>query len=120
MNAMTKNSLGREELTSRALQHQSPSSKEVRVGTQGRDLEAGTDVEAMEECCLLVWPSWLSSYILISPKTTRPGVALPPLRWTQGHELLNKKMHCKHAYGQSNRGIFSIKIPLFPGKPRFV
>lgn len=48
---MTKNSLGTKGLTSLVFQHQSSSSKEVRLGTQGRDLEAGTDVEAMEECC---------------------------------------------------------------------
>lgn len=29
------------------------SSKEIRAGTQGRDLEAGVDVETLEEYCLL-------------------------------------------------------------------
>lgn len=29
--------------------------KEVRTGTQGRDLEAETEAEAMEECCLLAF-----------------------------------------------------------------
>jgi hypothetical protein len=30
--------------------------KEVRTGTQnGRDLKAGADAEAMEECCLLAF-----------------------------------------------------------------
>lgn len=29
------------------------SSREARAGTQGRDLEAGTEKEAMEEHCLL-------------------------------------------------------------------
>ena len=33
---------------------QRPSSKEVRAGTQGRNLEVEVDEEAMEECCLLV------------------------------------------------------------------
>lgn len=33
----------------------------VRTGAQTRrDLEAGDDVEAMEECCLLACSSWLA------------------------------------------------------------
>lgn len=33
----------------------------VRTGAQtGRDLEAGDDVEAMEECCLPACSSWLA------------------------------------------------------------
>lgn len=37
--------------------------KEVRVGTQGRDPEAGADAETIEECCLLAG----SHCILIAP-----------------------------------------------------
>lgn len=33
--------------------HHCSSVKEVRAGTQGRNLEAGTEAEPMEECCLL-------------------------------------------------------------------
>jgi hypothetical protein len=37
-----------------------PLLKEVRAETQGRNLEAETGVEAMEECCLLACSSWES------------------------------------------------------------
>jgi hypothetical protein len=34
--------------------------KEVRIGTHiGKNLEAGVDEEAMEECCLLACFPWL-------------------------------------------------------------
>lgn len=42
---------------------------EVWAGTQGRDLEAGTDVEAMEEHCLLA----CSLFLLRYARTTCPG-----------------------------------------------
>lgn len=35
------------------LQLISPSSKEIRAETQHRSLKAGTDMEALEECCFL-------------------------------------------------------------------
>lgn len=34
-------------------QHQIPSFKKVMAGTQGRNLRAGNEAEAMEEACLL-------------------------------------------------------------------
>lgn len=38
-----------EEWPSFILQLVSPSSREVRIGTQGRNVESGTDAEAMED-----------------------------------------------------------------------
>jgi hypothetical protein len=41
--------------------HCSSLKKDVRKGTpSGRILEMGTDAEAMEECCLLAYVSWLA------------------------------------------------------------
>jgi hypothetical protein len=53
---MTKNNLGRERVDSAYTPHHSLSSKEVRVGTQGRNLEVRSNGEAMEECSLLACP----------------------------------------------------------------
>lgn len=47
----------------------------VTEGTQGRHLEAGTEAEAMKDCCLLVCSQQPASYAI---QTTRSGVA-PPL-----------------------------------------
>jgi hypothetical protein len=45
--------------------HHSPSLREARTGTQGRNLEAGADAEAMEGCCLLACSSWFSQSAFI-------------------------------------------------------
>jgi hypothetical protein len=43
---------------------------------QGTDLEAGTDAETVEECCLVVSSTWISySAFLIEPRKTIPGLA---------------------------------------------
>ena len=63
------------------------SPKEVRTGThtgqeltQGRDLEAGPDAEAMEGCCLLAYFPWLAQLaFLIEPRTISPGIASPTM-----------------------------------------
>ena len=50
--------------------------REVKAGSQSRDQEAGTEAEAMEECYLLAFCPWLAQPgIIISPRTTCPGVA---------------------------------------------
>lgn len=43
----------RQEFISFTHQHQIPSFKKVMAGTQGRNLRAGNEAEAMEEACLL-------------------------------------------------------------------
>ena len=45
--------LKRQEFISFTHQHQIPSLKKVMAGTQGQNLRAGTEAEAMEEACLL-------------------------------------------------------------------
>ena len=43
--------------TSTIVYHPRKSGQEL---TQGRNLKAGADAEAMEECCFLTYSSWLS------------------------------------------------------------
>lgn len=40
--------------------HHRPSLRKVRTGTQGRNLEAKTEVDTMEEHSLLAWSPWLT------------------------------------------------------------
>jgi hypothetical protein len=61
---MTKSKLGRKGFIQLTLpsskfagHHQRKAGQELK---QGRILEAGADTEAMEECCLLTYPSWLA------------------------------------------------------------
>jgi hypothetical protein len=42
------------------LLHHGSSLKEIKTESQGRNLEAGADAEAMEGCSLLVCSSWLA------------------------------------------------------------
>ena len=42
-----------------------PSYRKDGGGTQGRNLEAGTDIEAVEECYLLALSPWLVQPVLI-------------------------------------------------------
>lgn len=57
----------------------SPSSREVRVGTQGRRLEAGTEAEAGEGACLPVglFPVACSASLLVITGITSLGVKPP-------------------------------------------
>lgn len=79
--------------------------------SQGRNLEAGSDAEAMEEYCLQACSSWLaqpSSYRTKDHQprdgTTHRGLG-PPIF------IINKKM-CTHLRrGQSDRGCFSVEAP---------
>jgi hypothetical protein len=64
---------------------------------QDRNLKAGTDVEAVEGCCLLTYSSWVSQLAFFirfirNFRTTRPGGALPTMTWALSHQSLIKKM----------------------------
>jgi hypothetical protein len=54
-----------------------PLLREVRAGTQDRNLEAGTEAEATEEHCLLA----CSACFLIQHRTTYLGVTPPTVGW---------------------------------------
>jgi hypothetical protein len=47
----------------------------------GCELKAGTEIEAMEKCCLLACPLGLLSLSLIYPKSTCPGVVPLTMCW---------------------------------------
>jgi hypothetical protein len=60
-NIMTKSKLGRKGFIQLTFPHCCSSPKEVRIGTHiDRNLEAGVNEEAMEECCLLACFPWLA------------------------------------------------------------
>ena len=53
------------------------SSEEVRAGTQGRNLETGTEAEARRGAAYWLTPHSLLSLLSYTPRTTCPEVALP-------------------------------------------
>jgi hypothetical protein len=61
---------------------------------QSRNLEAGADAEATKGDCLLA----CSSYFLIEPRSTSPGMAPPTMGWALSCQSLIKKMFYKRAY----------------------
>jgi hypothetical protein len=50
---MTKSNLGRQKFIWLTLVGHSPSFREIKAGTEGMNLEAGTEAETIEEHCLL-------------------------------------------------------------------
>ena len=68
------------------------SKREVRARTQGRNLELGTDAEAMEGAAYILAPLGLFSLHSYTTRTTSPGVPLPTLSWVLPYLLSIKKM----------------------------
>lgn len=70
--------LGKESLFHLTLPHHCPSLKEVKEGAQGRNLEAGTQVEAVEEWFLVACSLWLyQPALFVRSITTCPDVTAP-------------------------------------------
>ena len=104
---MPKNNWGRKGLVKFTISHRNSSSKEVRVETQGRNMEAGV----MKEPCLLTFSPWLPillSYItqnhLSIGGSTHSGLGHPTL-------VINQKNSHRLAYRPSYGVIFSTRIP---------
>ena len=75
------------------LPHQSLSLREVRAGTQGRNVVAETNTEATEGHCLLAYSQDLLSLVFcIAPRTTSPGVVPSTESWALPHPLSIKLM----------------------------
>lgn len=72
-----KSSLGKGDLFILPLSSPTPSPKEVRLGVQGRNVEAGTGVGEMEGCCFLTFLLMACSARLILCKISCPGVTWP-------------------------------------------
>lgn len=77
------------------------------AGTQGRNLRAGTEAEAMEEACLLACCRDLFSLHIIQHRTTYVGMAVPTVSWALPHQLLIMKCTYMLVYRQSHCSIFS-------------
>lgn len=101
------NNVGRKRVYLLHLTTCSPSIWEVTVGTQGRNLEAETEVEAVEGHCLLA----CSSCFLVAPRTANPGVALPTGSWVLPHQLSIRECITSFPAGQAGGGIFSAEGP---------
>ena len=76
----------------------------------GRNLETGTKAEAIEECCLLVFSSWLAPFAFLNTLGT-------PAWGCQSHSglapflsVINEMPH-RLAYGQSDEDTFLIEVP---------
>lgn len=104
---MTKINLKKERvyLTIRLLGH-SPSLREVRAGTQGGNLEAGTEAQTGGAHCLLTCKQALHNPY---PKTTYPGAAPNTMGWALPDQSLIKKMPHRFAYGPIE-AFFSIGV----------
>lgn len=98
INTMTKSNLGGKGLI--WLIVDSPSSREVRTGTEGRGLEAGSRSETLEEHCSLA----CSACFLIPPKIICPWVALSTVDRDLWYQSLIKTMPRRHPYRQYDGG----------------
>lgn len=67
--------------------------KEIRAGTQGRSLEAGTETEALKECILLTFSPWIAQ-----PAFSYHSVALPKVALAIPHQSLVEKIPPTLAY----------------------
>jgi hypothetical protein len=89
------------------LSGRAPSLKELREGTQGRNLEAGTEAEARTLfTCSMACPACFC----MESRTTCPRVVPPTMGWIPhiNHQLRKCTMGLRT--DQSSTGIFSIKI----------
>jgi hypothetical protein len=77
---MTKKQVGEERVYIGQRKSKKVSLQELK---QGRNLEAGADVEVMEGwCCLLACSTMAcSACFLIEPSMISPGMALPTIGW---------------------------------------
>jgi hypothetical protein len=55
------------------------------------NMEAGTDAEAMEGCCLILMAC--SACFLIELRITSPGIPPPRIDWAFSYQSIIKKMH---------------------------
>lgn len=85
----------------------------LRWGKQGRNLEAGMNVETTEECCLMVCSPWLPCGFAISSRTICPGVALPTVGWTLT-STINQENALQTRLGASLMEAFSLLIIPLP------
>lgn len=69
----------------------SSSFRKSKAGSQGGNLEVGTEAETMKEHCLL-FPCSCSASFLVQPRTTFQGVVPPIVLWALLYQLTMGKM----------------------------
>ena len=80
-----------------------------RGGAKSRDLEAGTEKEAMEVCCLLACSHGLLNLFSMQFKSMCLGEHHP--WWAESSSLnYQSRKPCRFAYSKSDGGIFSIVV----------
>ena len=84
-----------------------PSSREVRAGSQGRNLETGTDAQVMKRCYLLT-----GSFYFLFHKDHPPRSGTTSAEWTLIY--ISRQLETFTAglpAGQYGRDIFSVEVP---------
>lgn len=79
-----------------------------------REIQAGTDVETIKECCLPAYSPNVAS--LKPPKPTCLGLVPPTMAWALPHQISDQENRCGHRY--DHRLILRGKLnwsSLFPG-----
>lgn len=77
-------------------------------GCCGRNPEAGTEAEALEESCVLARSHSSVSLLMMQLSTNSPEVALLTVGLACWHQLLIKKRACRLSYGSTLRARFLI------------
>lgn len=75
------------------------SQKEVRAEAQDRNLEVGTEAEAMQGRCLLACCHGLFSLLSYNTQDTSPVVALPVGSWALPHQACITGLSTGRSYG---------------------
>lgn len=96
--------LGRKDLFQLSFPYHSPSWKEIRVGTQDRNMVAETKAEALEESNLL-------ACLVCFLRMNCPRVALSIMYWALH---INQKLHYRLLYRPIWWSYFLNREPLFP------
>ena len=104
---MTKDTLARKGLISFTSAHHNPPPKEIKTGTQGRNLKAGTKIDAMEDAAY-----WLVPTAPLAPRTNH-AAAGPQLAGPSHLSHQSGKCTTGLVTSQSVWDIFSTEIPSF-------
>ena len=107
---MPKRNLGQgseQRVISLTFPHHGSPLKEVKAGTQERNLETGTEAEVMEEYCLLA----LSTCSLRPSRAIYPAMALPTVSGVLPHQPSIRKCSVDLPIGKSYGCIFLVNIP---------
>lgn len=113
---------GQNQQGARSLFHLTTCNPSFRARTQGRNLEAETEAEAMEILCFLAWsPQLALPAFFIGSRATNLRVAPPTVAWALLHQSSKKrKWPTGLPKGQPGGSIFLIDVPSSKMSPSFV